>query len=715
MIHIIEVLLISISIITNFFLAFVIFWRKRSVRTNVLFAIVAVCFGVWGLCLLFYEHPIILSSLYWLRGAYMSATGMELGIVAFTFLFPRPSFRKIWPFATVYGALFVATSFYYLFFTNQWIVDVQRTATGLVQATLGPFYIYWTLGEWVLIFLSVYILFSNYLKEKSYYKVQLQYLLIGFFLFGILVNIPDVVMPLFFHTTRFFGISSLLSLIFTGTVSYIILKHRFMDLQRVLRQVGYYTLAIGGLSTLYFIVAYVIGVLFFPGQFYLGYTLVAVVVVVCVRFLITPLRNFLSKNVKRMFIKGLYEKEDVLNELNNLVTESIQLHTVIGRTLEILYKTFLPKFSTGLSILDGKTVILKTYPRSKNKSLHFSQDEIALFEGVHDITLRDELEKSPLKDILIEKHIAVVLPFHAEGWKRFALLGDKQSGDVYYSYDVSTLTLIQPMLRLLGQHVRQVEEIRDFNRRLKTEIRKATQDLRLSYKHLKLADKLKDEFISIASHELKTPTTAIQGFLWLVLQKDKSLSEYSRSKLERVAQLTNHITSLVNDMLDVSKIESNRISLIPEAFDIRHLAQEIKGELDLFALQKSLRIHVVGRKEYKVWADKRRIRQVLSNLMNNAVKYTPHGGNITVSFVTKDQEIITVVEDTGIGIRKEDLPKLFTKFGKLDSENNAHANFPGTGLGLYITKNLITLSKGNIFVDSTYGKGTKFTFILPAR
>lgn len=715
MIQTVETLLIIGSIITNFFLAIVIYLHQKSAKTNIIFAIVAAWFGIWGLCLLFYEHPIIFNSLFWIRGAYISATCMEFGIVAFTFLFPTPSFRKLWPFATIYGLFFAGVSIYYLFFTDLWVRRVEWVRPGVVETRLGPFYFFWTVGEWVLIFLSVFVLFARYKKEKSLYKVQIQYLLIGFFIFGILVNIPDVIVPLVFHSTRLFGISSLLSLIFTGMVSYIILKHRFMDIQRVVRQFSYYILAILGLSSLYFIIVSLIGLLFFREKFYVDYTLVAILVVVIIRFLITPLRESFGKRIKKVFIQGMYEKEAVLKELNDLVTESINLHTVVERTLEILYKAFLPIYSTGLSIFEGKEVILKTYPHTRSKHLQITEKEIEILAKINELTIRDELESSTLKEVLTAKNIAVVIPFHADNWKRFVLLGDKQSGEIYYAYDIQTVIFIQPMLRLLGQHVRQVEEIREFNRRLKTEIDKATLDLRVSYKRLKLADKLKDEFISIASHELKTPTTAIQGFLWLVLQKDKSLSEYSRAKLEQVAKLTEHITSLVNDMLDVSKIESNRISLIPESFDIRSLAQEIKGQLDVHALKKSLRIRVIGRKEQIVWADRRRIHQVLSNLMNNAVKYTSEGGSITVSFTQKSHQIITVVEDTGIGIRKEDLPKLFTKFGKLNSENNSNPNFPGTGLGLYIAKNLVKLSKGNIFVESTYGKGTTFSFSLPTK
>lgn len=712
MIRIIEIALILVTILINFFLAVTIFIRSKSNRKNILFAVLTATFSVWGTCLLLYEHPIILTSRFWLQGAYLSATLMELFIVAFAFVFPRSILRKVWLFVIIYGILFTAFTIYYLYFTHLWIIRVN-TIHGIVSTAIGPVYWIWTLGEWVLIFISLWALFSSYRRARGFERVQLQFLIAGFFIFGFSVNIFDVIFPLVFHNTRFFGISSILGLIFTGTISYIILRHRFFDLQRTLRQVGYYALAILFLGTIYYGIVFLIGKYFFPHQFFPVYTLVVVSGILLFRFATTPLRNNFGKRMKKMFIQGMYDRDEVLIKLNDLTTHTISLNTMVENTLKISYETFLPEFALGLSMFDGKISVFKSYAPKKRKEITMADNEARFIAAIDAITITDELPGGNLKTFLQKKRIAVVLPFNTSKWKRYILLGYKQAEESYYTYDITTFAYMQPVLRLMGQHVRQVEEIRQFNRKLRSEVEKATLELRTVNKHLKVADKLKDEFISIASHELKTPTTAIQGFLWLVLQKDKELSRYSRDKLERVAKLTEHMTTLINDMLDVSKIESKRISLHPEIFDIRGLVQEIKGELDLFAVQKSLEIQVTNGEKCLVWADRQRMHQVVSNLMNNALKYTSEKGKIKVSLIKKDSEIVVSIADSGVGIREEDMPKLFTKFGKLDSNNNPSANLPGTGLGLYITKNLVELSGGTISVKSQFGKGSTFVFTLP--
>lgn len=714
MIEIIEIFLILATILTNFSIAWAIYSRNKKNITNIIFAIISFWFGVWGACLLLYKYTPILDHLFWLRGAYLSATCMEICIVAFAFIFPKPILKKLWPPAGLYSLLFLLVTIYYLFFSHLWIVKIVDKPAGPETIT-GPFYIYWTLGEWVLIFLSAGSLLYSYLRSRGLYRVQLQYLLVGFFIFGLLVNIPDVVAPVFFHTSKYFPISSVLSIIFTGTVSYIILKHRFMDLQRIVRYVAYYSLIIIFLWIVYFGITYLLGILFFSNWFNFLYTAVAIFFILIIRFTTEPWQEKVSRKVKSIFIQGLYEREDVLRKLNNLTTQTINLTTMVDRTLEIVYNTFQPEFTIGLSLYKGKIETLRSYMPRGRKITKLSPEQIEQIATVESIIFTEELPSGVLRTQLEKAGIAVVLPFHAGGWQRFILLGNKASGESYFIYDINTLRLIQPIASLLGQHIRQVEQIKQFNEKLKHEVTKATKEITRVNTQLRKADKLKNEFISIASHELKTPTTAIQGFLWLVLQKDKGLSAYSREKIERVARLTDHMTSLVNDMLDVSKLESKKISLHPEDFDLTLLIEEMKGDFDLLAIRKNISLTFSGNKSYMVRADKQRIRQVIANLLSNAIKYTREKGKISITCKEKKSQIFVSVKDTGIGIRKIDMSKLFTKFGKLDEGSNISKNMPGTGLGLYITKNLLELSGGEIHVASTFKKGSTFTFALPLK
>ncbi len=243
------------------------------------------------------------------------------------------------------------------------------------------------------------------------------------------------------------------------------------------------------------------------------------------------------------------------------------------------------------------------------------------------------------------------------------------------------------------------------------------QDLKAANKKLQLLDHLKDEFVSIASHELRTPMTAIKSYLWMVLHQTQPtdvISDKTKQYLDRAYSSTERLIDMVNDMLDISRIEGGRVEFKPESLDLTTLAQQVKEEVGAKATENQLQVIVNdSTKIPPVWADKNKIHQVLLNLVGNSLKFTPPGGKITISFKINTDKLETLITDTGKGISKEDLPKLFTKFGRLEQSFVSIATVKGTGLGLYICKQYIELQKGSIWVNSVVNQGSTFAFSLP--
>jgi signal transduction histidine kinase len=233
--------------------------------------------------------------------------------------------------------------------------------------------------------------------------------------------------------------------------------------------------------------------------------------------------------------------------------------------------------------------------------------------------------------------------------------------------------------------------------------------LKLANAKLQELDKLKDEFLSIASHELRTPMTIVKDYVSVILA-DQTLSQETREKLEKVLVSTQRLIAIVNDNLDIAKIESGQMKFNPISFDISKLAVTVKEELTPKYTVKNQKLEVqVG--NYMVKADQDKIHQVLMNLMDNAVKYTPNDGLIEVSFQIIQNVLVTTISDNGIGIKPEEMSKLFMKFERLD--NSSQISVTGTGLGLYLTKKIIEKSGGQIRAESPQGKGSKFIFTLP--
>lgn len=241
-------------------------------------------------------------------------------------------------------------------------------------------------------------------------------------------------------------------------------------------------------------------------------------------------------------------------------------------------------------------------------------------------------------------------------------------------------------------------------------------DLDKANEKLKALDKTKDEFISVASHELRTPMTAIKGYLWMLENKGGNLVDKQKNYLKRANNGVTRMLALINDMLDISRIEQGRILLERQATDLGPIITTVVDELTVPATDKNLKLTYVNPQENlpAVLADPNKTHEILVNLIGNAIKYTNRGSVEIKAGPDKTGEYVRVaITDTGRGISPEDLPRLFKKFGRLDNSFVTAAEAEGTGLGLYITKSLVEQHGGQIGVESKIRTGSTFWFTLP--
>ena len=227
---------------------------------------------------------------------------------------------------------------------------------------------------------------------------------------------------------------------------------------------------------------------------------------------------------------------------------------------------------------------------------------------------------------------------------------------------------------------------------------------------MKKHEQLKDDFIKIASHELKTPVTTISGYVQLLRQINKNSSDQMlTSSLATIDKHVSKLTKLISDLLDVTKIETGIFHLSKEKFNVNELISELIGDI-----QSTNSLHKIvfnHGSETSLFADKDRVSQVLINLIINAIKYSPKANTVIVSTQLKAEEIIVSVQDFGIGIDAGDHEKVFERFYRVQGKNEK--TFPGFGIGLFIVKEIISNHNGKIWVESEKGKGSVFYFSLP--
>lgn len=226
----------------------------------------------------------------------------------------------------------------------------------------------------------------------------------------------------------------------------------------------------------------------------------------------------------------------------------------------------------------------------------------------------------------------------------------------------------------------------------------------------KLLERQKDEFISIASHELKTPITTIKSFTQILkMHLNQSKGEKADYYLSKMENEINRLTILVNDLLDVSKLKVGKLNLLRERVDLGKLAEEIVE--DMQAITKTHKIILKSDRDLYIDIDKYRINQVLINLISNAVKYSPKADKVLVTINKTKDSVSVEVQDFGIGISKKDQQKVFESFYQVN--NRIRGSFSGLGLGLYICKEIISRHNGVIWVESVKKEGSTFKFALP--
>jgi signal transduction histidine kinase len=230
---------------------------------------------------------------------------------------------------------------------------------------------------------------------------------------------------------------------------------------------------------------------------------------------------------------------------------------------------------------------------------------------------------------------------------------------------------------------------------------------------LREVDRLKTDFLARMSHELRTPLNSIIGFADVLLMGlDGELTERMMEDLQLIRSSGYHLRDIIGDILDMSKIEAGRLELNYETFDIHRVAAELMATASPLAEQKGLNLELsIADDVSSLSADRTRIRQVLWNIVGNAIKYTDHG-DVHVYVQRNNGEVTFVVTDTGVGIPPEELPRIFEQFRQV--ELPSRGSIGGTGLGLSISKSLIEMHGGRIWVESQPGKGSLFGFSLPS-
>jgi signal transduction histidine kinase len=503
-----------------------------------------------------------------------------------------------------------------------------------------------------------------------------------------------------------------------------IVRHQLFDLRAAAARVLAYVASIGSMVIVYLIFVFGLsGFNLLSNNLTNFQRLSYITIAVVTGLLFQPFKNFFDKLTNRIFYQDAYDPQTLIDELNNTLVNTIEIEELLTKSALIIQENLKTSFCTFY-------IRETSYFSERIIGAHRKDPEIENLESlqtlapklhkkVHSIEPEPKNENEKELSAIMKKNgievlarIVNTLDYEVKGIG-YMLIGAKKSGSQYSKQDLRIIEIISNELVIAIENALRFEEIEKFNVTLQKKIDDATKELKASNDKLRALDEAKDEFVSMASHQLRTPLTSIKGYLSMVLEGDAGkITETQKTMLGQAFFSSQRMVYLISDLLNVSRLKTGKFVIESKPVYLPDVVESELNQLYEGANAKNLKLLFTKPKEFsKLNLDEMKLRQVIMNFTDNAIYYTPSGGKITVELKETAKSVEFTVKDTGIGVPKEQQHKLFAKFYRADNARKARPD--GTGLGLFMAKKVIIAQGGSMIFDSKEGKGSTFGFSFP--
>jgi signal transduction histidine kinase len=603
------------------------------------------------------------------------------------------------------------------------IIHLDSQSTNLEN---GIFYLLYPAVIVVFIVSAIYHLIKAKLKSRiKEHRIQLNFVISGLVIAFVSIAVPNLLLEnillkdnellLLAYDGAYVGI-----LAFLAISTFAIVKHGLFDIKRAAVRSAAYILSIVTLSGVYYVMAYLVSVALFGGQMTSNISLspINIFLALILAFIFQPVKLFFDRVTNSIFYRDSYNSDDFFATLSDLLTSTVELRVLLERASRQIASTFKAEQAMFFVYYEngrGHHTSAGT-PGHARLPVHDAHmlDQFVLADPRRNVYLTEMISNDTTKRMLHSHKIALVMPLRqANRITGYVLLGDRLSG-VYTKRDLNVLATVGNELVIAIQNALSIHEVKELNATLQQRIDIATKELRSSNAQLKHLDEVKDEFMSMASHQLRTPLTSVKGYISMVVEGDVGkVSPQQQKLLTEAFKSSERMVRLISDFLDVSRLQTGKFVIEKAPFDLVDVVKQEVRDLELMAHahELKLRLNVRAKGPMIVNADEQKIRQVIMNYIDNAIFYSSAKSTIIINLEQVKHEAALTVVDTGIGVPEDVQARLFTKFFRAP---NARQRRPdGTGIGLYLTRRVLNAHDGSIIFSSKEGKGSTFGFRLP--
>lgn len=696
--------ILTLVIIINVILGLIILIRNKKKIENILFSATLSSVALWSLSLILFNKADQRYIDIYANAAYVFSAIVIYSFFLFAIVFQKSLVNK--------KHFLLISSMLFLFYVLPNVIPGAIFAEIVIDGhdiTTSP---NWglhlhTLQTFVVFVLAILCLLYKVYKSSGMARIQLSVISVGAIISTILAVVTNVIV--FSYTTKYNWLGPVATLFLVVSTFYAIVKHRLMNISMaVVRSLSFSVMIL----VLVALLATSTGMISLFTKDGLFTPLQTAIVAFVIALVFWPLRIWVTKATDRFFYKMTYDPEALIDSVVHQISSTLVAKDILGGANKILSKRM--KLSRCAFVLfnDNKeTLRQETYnwPEFKLDNLYDLASD-GLLVG-------DELEDGDNRKLLfIENNTALLVPIKSgDRVIGVFLSGEKNSGNLFDQQDIRTLNIIAQSMALALENAKSYSQIKDFNETLRQRIDEATKELRVKNAILKKLDKTKDEFIGVASHQLRTPLTSINGYISMLMDGDAGkLNDQQKKILNNAHTSSEKMVRLVNDFLDVSRLQTGKFVIDRKEVNLKELVRtEVEG-LSAITEEKEITVSCACHDEVPILElDENKIRQVVMNFIDNAIFYSHLKSEIKIGLSFNGQEVSFTVQDSGIGVPKSEQKELFAKFYRA---SNAKQQRPsGSGLGLYLAKKVIDAHGGQIIFKTVEGKGSTFGFTLPVK
>ena len=511
------------------------------------------------------------------------------------------------------------------------------------------------------------------------------------------------------------------SVLFIGSVAYTIVKHGFFDVRAAVVRSIAYILSLASLAGVYFGLAYILSLLFLQGAAASGINVspTNIILALLLAFIFQPIKQFFDRVTDKVFFRNRYDTDEFIRRLGEVLTSTTKLNVLLKSTAEELRNTLKASYAAFTVFQTNEQHVMVGAGRFPGFTIDERRRMGQLVAGLQGkvLVVSEAVELPTAMDerllrTLERRRVALLIPLSSD--LGYLLLGEALSNS-YTQRDIKTLSAISDELVIAIQNARSVQEVRDLNTHLQQRIDHATQELRESNNKLVRLDETKDEFVSMASHQLRTPLTSIKGYLSMVLEGDMGeVSPAQRKVLGEAYTSSERMVRLIGDFLNISRLQTGKFVIDTHPTDLsKVISQEVEAMQQLAESHDMMVVYKRPRVFPVLNVDEDKLRQVIMNFVDNAIYYSRPKSTIVVKSYVEGADAVVEVHDHGIGVPVHEQEKLFTKFFR--AENARRQRPDGTGVGLFLARKVVTALGGEIIFTSQEGKGSVFGFRLPIK